>query len=149
MVMFRVSIKTIIMLFLIAAVSIIFVSPQAVAVKKSGKMSPEDFDKLTVSVNKLVKKVYSVSLFSPADNDELFDDKMKVDTQIESESPDVTYADLVFKIAFILKEREFKDDSIIYYRAILDKFPDSPYVVRATEELKKMGVKLDTGSEEE
>jgi len=148
MVMLRASVKTIILLLLVIAVSIIFVSPQAIAGKKSKKMAPEDFDKLTVSVNKLVKKVYSVSLFSPADNDELFDDKMQVDTEIEGESPDVTYADLVYKIAFILKEREFKDDAIIYYRTILDKFPDSPYVPRATEELKKMGVKLDTGSEE-
>lgn len=149
--MLRASIKSIFLILVIVAVSVMFISPAAVSGKKSKKnaMTPEDFDKLTVSVNKLVKKVYSVSLFSPADNDELFEAKMKVDEQIQSESPDATYADLVYKIAFILKQREFKDDAIEYYRAIMDKFPDSVYVPKASEELRKLGVKLDAGSEED
>ena len=110
-------------------------------------MTPEELDKITVSVNRLVKKVYSASLFAPADNDSLFEAKMKVDTEIQGESPDPSYADLVYKIAFILKEREFKDDAIIYYRTVMDKFPDSSYVPRAAEELRKLGVKLDAGTE--
>lgn len=110
-------------------------------------MTPEELDKITVSVNRLVKKVYSASLFAPADNDALFEAKMKVDTEIQGESPDPSYADLVYKIAFILKEREFKDDAIIYYRTVMDKFPDSSYVPRAAEELRKLGVKLDAGTE--
>ena len=130
--------------------SVMFISPQAFAVKKSKKgsgMTPEDLDKVTISVNKLVKKVYSSSLFSPADNDTLFESKMKLDSEIQGESPDPSYADLVYKIAFILKEREFKDDAIIYYRTVMDKFPDSSYVPRAAEELRKLGVKLDAGTE--
>jgi len=144
-------IKSTILILLILVVSVIFISPQAVAVKKSKKsaIAPEDLDKLTVSVNRLVKKVYSSSLFAPADNDELFESKMKVDTEIQGESPDPAFADLVYKIAFILKEREFKDDSIEYYRTVMDKFPDSPYVAKAAEELRKLGVKLDTGTEED
>ena len=147
--MLRSSVKSIILILIILVVSVIFISPQADAVKKSKKnaLTPEEFDKLTTSVNKLVKKVYSVSLFSPSDNDELFDAKMKVDAEIQGESPDPSYADLVYKIAFILKEREFKDDAIIYFRTLIDKFPDSTYVPRATEELRKLGVKLDSGSE--
>lgn len=143
--------KSIILILLILVVSLIFISPQAFAVKKSKKtaMTPEDFDKLTISVNRLVKKVYSASLFAPSDNDELFDAKMKVDTEIQGESPDASYADLVYKIAFILEQREFKDDAIIYFRSVMDKFPDSPYVPRAAEELRKLGVKLDTGTEGE
>ena len=130
-------------------VSVLFLSPQASAIKKSKKnaMTPEELDKITVSVNRLVKKVYSASLFAPADNDSLFEAKMKVDTEIQGESPDPSYADLVYKIAFILKEREFKDDAIIYYRTVMDKFPDSSYVPRAAEELRKLGVKLDAGTE--
>lgn len=147
----RAFIKSTILILVILAVSVLFVSPQASAVKKSKKsaMAPEDFDKLTTSVNRLVKKVYSSSLFAPSDNDALFEAKMKVDDEIQGDSPDPTYADLVYKIAFILKEREFKDDAIIYYRTVMDKFPDSPYVPRAAEELRKLGVKLDTGSEED
>lgn len=149
--MFKFSLKTFILIILILIVSLIFVSPQAFAGKKSKKssMTPEDLDKLTVSVNRLVKKVYSVSLFSPQDNDALFEAKMKVDAEIQGESPDASYADLVYKIAFILKEREFKNDAIEYYRTVTDKFPDSSYVPKASEELRKMGVKLDTGSESE
>ena len=144
----RAFVKSTILIFIILAVSILFISPQAYAGKKSKKtaMTPEELEKLTTSVNNLVKKVYSASLFSPADNDALFDDKMKVDTEIQGESPDASYADLVYKIAFILKEREYKDDAIIYYRTVTDKFPDSPYVPRAAEELRNLGVKLDAGS---
>jgi len=144
-------VKSTILILIILVVSVIFISPQAIAVKKSKKnaMAPEDLDKLTVSVNRLVKKVYSVSLFAPSDNDALFEAKMKVDAEIQGESPDPAFADLVYKIAFILKEREFKDDSIEYYRTVMDKFPDSSYVAKAAEELRKLGVKLDTGSEED
>ena len=147
--MLRSSAKSIILIIIVVVVSIIFISPQAIAVKKSKKnaMAPEDLDKLTVSVNRLVKKVYSSSLFAPSDNDDLFEAKMKVDAEIQTASPDPVFADLVYKIAFILKEREFKDDSIEYYRTVMDKFPDSTYVPKAVEELRKLGVKLDTGSE--
>jgi hypothetical protein len=148
--MFRASIKTIILVFLIFIVSIILLSPQAFAVKKSKKaaMTPEDMEKLTTSVNRLVKKVYSASLFSPTDTDTLLDAKIKVDTEIQGESPDPAFADLVYKIAFILKEREYKDDAIDYYRTITDKFPDSPYVPKATESLRQLGFKMDAGAEE-
>jgi hypothetical protein len=141
--------KSTILILIILVVSVMFISPQAVAVKKSKKnaLTPEELDKLTTSVNSLVKKVYSASLFSPKDNDSLFEAKLKVDTEIQAESPDPAYADLVYKIAFILKEREFKDDAIEYFRTIMDKFPDSPYVPKAAEELRKLGVKLDTGSD--
>ena len=143
--------KSTILILLILVVSVLFISPQASAVKKLKKnaLTPEELDKITVSVNKLVKKVYSVSLFAPSDNDDLFEAKMKVDSEIQGESPDPAFADLVYKIAFILKEREFKDDAIIYYRTVMDKFPDSSYVSRAAEELRKLGVKLDTGTEED
>ena len=144
-------VKSTILILIILVVSVIFISPQAIAVKKSKKnaLTPEELDKLTASVNRLVKKVYSSSLFAPSDNDALFESKMKVDTEIQVASPDTAYADLVYKIAFILKEREFKDDAIEYYRTLMDKFPDSPYVPKAAEELRKLGVKLDTGSEED
>ena len=142
-------IKYTISVLIILVVSVLFLSPQASAIKKSKKnaMTPEELDKITVSVNRLVKKVYSASLFAPVDNDSLFEAKMKVDTEIQGESPDPSYAYLVYKIAFILKEREFKDDAIIYYRTVMDKFPDSSYVPRAAEELRKLGVKLDAGTE--
>lgn len=141
--------KSIMLIFIIFVVSVIFLSPQAVAIKKSKKnaMTPEDLDKLTTSVNRLVKKVYSSSLFAPSDNDALFEAKMKVDTEIQAPSPDPAFADLVYKIAFILKEREFKDDAIEYYRTLMDKFPDSSYVPKAAEALRQLGVKLDTGTE--
>jgi len=147
----RTFIKSTILILIILTVSVLFVSPQASAVKKSKKsaMTPEELEKITTSVNRLVKKVYSVSLFAPSDNDELFELKMKIDVEIQGDSPDSSYADFVYKIAFILKEREFKDDAIIYYRTVMDKFPDSPYVPRAAEELRKLGVKLDTGDEED
>ncbi len=143
--------KFLISILIILVVSFLFISPQAVAVKKAKKSSmlPEDLDKLKISVNKLVKKVYSSSLFSPTDNDALFDAKIQTDTEIEGDSPDPAFADIVYKIAFVLKEREYKEDAVIYFRTVMDKFPDSPYVPRAVEELRKLGVKLDTDSEEE
>jgi hypothetical protein len=147
--MLKTFVKSILFIFIILAISVTFISPQAFAGKQSKKaaMTPEDMDKLTASVNRLVKKVYSSSLFAPSDNDALFEDKMKVDAEIQAPSPDVAFGDLVYKIAFILKEREFKDDAIDYYRTLMDKFPDSPYVPKAAEALRQLGVKADAGGD--
>jgi len=141
--------KTSVIFLVIIIFCAVLLVPQTCEGKKSKKnaLSPEDFEKLTVSVNMLVKKVYSHSLFSPADNNNLFDAKMKVDVEIENPAPDATYAELVYKIAFILKQREFKDDAIDYYRTIMDKFPDSAYVPKAAEALRQLGVKMDAAAE--
>ncbi len=142
-------IKSTILILIVIVFSATLLAPQTCEGKKSKKsaLSPEDFDKLTVSVNTLVKKVYAKSLFSPTDNDSLFESKLKVDTAVQEASPDPTYADLVYKIAFILKEREFKDDAIDYYRTLMDKFPDSPSVPKAAEALRQLGVKMDAGTD--
>lgn len=143
--------KTLLIALAVAVLSVISLSPEAIAVKKSKKsaMPPEELEQISVTVNKLVKKVYSSSLFSPSDNDELFDAKIKIDREIQSPSPDETFAEIVYKIAFILKEREFKNDAIDYYRTITDKFPESAYVPKATESLRQLGVVMQEDSSEE
>lgn len=148
--MMKIVLKSAAIFVIIILFSVVLFAPQTCEGKKGKKSSlaPEDVEKLTASVNMLYKKVYSNSLFSPADNDELFEDKIKLDEQIEGESPDEAMAGLVYKMALIFKQREFKDDSIDYYRSLLDKFPDSAYVPKASAALKELGVKLEEASEE-
>lgn len=147
----KVFLKSTVLILIILVVSIVFISPQASAVKKSKKsaMSEEDLNKVKTSVNRLYKKVYSSSLFAPTDNDDLFEDKIIIDSQLNEESPDAAFAELVYKLAFVLKEREFKDDAINYYQSLMDKFPDSAYVPKAAVELRKLGVTIGGDSEEE
>ena len=144
--------KSVFIIFIIFAASMCFISPEAsIAVKKSKNagLEEEDLTKVQAAVDRLYKKVYSSSLFTPTDNDDLFESKIKIDSQIQDESPDETYDVLVYKLAYILQKREFESDAIDYYKTLMDKFPDSPYATKATAELKKLGVKIEDESEDE
>lgn len=143
--------KSMLLFFIIFAVSVIFVSPQVAIAKKSkkGKLSEEETEAIKISVNNLYKKVYSSSLFAPVDNDELFESKIKIDSVILNDSPDSEYDSLVYKLAYILQEREFKEDAVEYYKILTEKFPDSPYAIKASFELRKLGVKIEDEDDEE
>jgi outer membrane protein assembly factor BamD (BamD/ComL family) len=50
---------------------------------------------------------------------------------------------LYYRVGYIYEQREYKDDAIECFKTILENFPDSPYTAKATNELKKMGVKIE------
>lgn len=120
-------------------------SPDPASAKKGKKkLTDAEVTAITNSVNNLTKKVYGGGLFSPQDNEKLVDIKMQVDSAYESSPTSLDFASLYYKLGFIYKSREYKDDAIDCYTTILENFADSPYALRASNELKKMGVKVQT-----
>lgn len=118
------------------------VAPDAYAAKKKKKLSEEEITQITTTVNTLMKKVYSAALFSPKDNEDLIDIKLQLDDLFLSSPSAMDFAQLYYKVGFVYREREYKEEAIECFQTILDNFPDSPYTAKAVNELKKMGVKI-------
>ncbi|MFH0702377.1 MAG: hypothetical protein V2B14_02405 [bacterium] len=114
------------------------------AAKKSKGITPDELTQITTTINSLMKKIYASSLFSPKDNEQLIDIKLKLDTALETGGKDPSLPQLFYNAGFIYKEREFRDDAIECFKIILDNFPESLYSVKSINELKKMGVKIET-----
>jgi len=106
-------------------------------------MTPEEIQEISNMADKLLKKVYAAGLFSPKDNENLITTKLKLDEALLG-SPNPEFASIYYKLGYIYSHRELKDDSIQCFQTILDNFSDSPYAVRAVNELKKMGVNVVT-----
>ena len=118
------------------------ITPDAYAAKKKKKLTDEEVTQITNTINVLTKKVYAAGLFSPEDNEKLIDIKLKLDTALESSASNKDFPGLYFRTGFVYKAREYKDEAIECFQTVLDVFPDSPYSLRAANELKKMGVKV-------
>ena len=109
--------------------------------KKKKKMTDDEMAQLSSTVNRLVKKVYSNSLFSPKDNDDLIDAKIKLDDAMAG-APNPDFAQLYYKLGNVYREREMKDDAVDCYQTLLESFGDTPYAIKASNELKKLGVEV-------
>jgi len=138
------SVITIFALALVMAVFSCFIfSDDALAAKKKKKLTPEETTQMSDTASKLVKKVYSYSLFSPKDNENLIDLKLKLDDYLPANTTNPDFPALYFRVGYVYEQREYKDDAIECFKTILENFPDSPFTAKATNELKKMGVKIE------
>jgi hypothetical protein len=135
------SAKLLVVTLVILLLASLFGPSESYASKKKKKLTDDEMTQISNTVNSLVKKVYSDSLFSPKDNDNLIDMKIKLDDAMAG-NPNPDFAQLYFKLGYVYKEREMKDDAVDCYQTILENFADSPYAVKATNELKKMGVQI-------
>lgn len=108
---------------------------------KKGGISEEDMTTMSTTVDTLTKKMYGNGLFSPADNENLIDIKLKLDNQMLVAS-DPTLAPLYYKIALLLKSRDMKDESIECFQTILENFADTALAPKAAAQLKSMGVEV-------
>lgn len=135
-------IKKLLILFLVlTVVGAIFCFDSADA-KKSGKkggISEDDMTAMSTTVDNLTKKMYGNGLFSPEDNQNLIDIKIKLDNQMLVAS-DPTLAPLYYKIAVLLKSRDMKDDAVDCFQTILENFADTALAPKAAAQLKLMGV---------
>lgn len=120
-----------------------FFSIEAFAAKKSKGMSEAELTQLTETINDLTKKVYSASLFSPAENKKLIEIKIKLDAATAVDTSNPIYPYLYYKAGILYKAREYKEESIDCFRTVAEMFGDSPYAARAISELKKMGIKIE------
>lgn len=143
--------KKLFVLFLVGALACVLFSIQSADAKKSSKkggISEEDMTAMSTSVDSLTKKMYANALFSPEDNENLIDIKIKLDNQMLV-SPDVTLAPLYYKVGLLYKSREMKDESIDCFQTILENFADTALAPKAAAQLKLMGVAVKAPTKKE
>lgn len=134
--------KLLVLFLMITLVGVIFGVETADAAKKSkGGISEEDMTAMSTTVDKLTKKMYGNGLFSPEDNENLIDIKIKLDNQMLIAS-DPSLAPLYYRIGNLYKAREMKDESIECFQTILENFADTALAPKAAAQLKTMGVEV-------
>lgn len=109
--------------------------------KSAGSITQEDMTSMSDTIDRLTRKVYANSLFSPADNAGMIEIKIKLDNQMLI-APDLTLAPLYYKAANLYKAREYKQEAIDCYQTILENFPDTALAPKARQALKSLGVEV-------
>jgi len=132
--------KLIVLVLLGALIGVIF-GIETVEAKKSkkGGISEEDMTTMSTTVDTLTKKMYGNGLFSPEDNENLIDIKIKLDNQMLV-APDATLAPLYYRIGMLYKSRDMKDEAIDCFQTILENFADTALAPKAAAQLKLLGV---------
>lgn len=135
--------KKILVLFLLVVLGGILFSLESVEAKKSSKgaLSEEEMTAMATTVDSLTKKMYGNGLFSPEDNENLIDIKIKLDNQMLVAS-DPSLAPLYYKVGVLYKSREMKDEAVDCFQTILENFADTALAPKAAAQLKAMGVEV-------
>lgn len=134
-------IKKLLVLCLVGFLVAFAFSFDTVQAKRSSKkgLSADDVTTMTTNIDNLTKKMYAKALFSPEDNENLIEVKMKLDDQMLV-SPDPSLAPLYYKTAVLYKSRDMKDESVECFQTILENFADTALAPKAAAQLKAMGV---------
>lgn len=147
--------KKLLILFFVGILIVAAVSIDANAARKSGKakgLSAVQIQEMSTTVDDLTKKMYARGLFSPEDNANLIDIKIKLDNQMLV-APDASLAPLYYKVGVLYKSREMKEESIDSFQTVLENFSDTAFAPKARAQLLSMGVvvkeKVKTEDEEE
>lgn len=135
--------KKTLVLLLIGFIIFGLAAKDSVAAKRSkkaaGAISQEDMDAMSVTIDRFTQKIYSASLFSPAEMQQLIGVKIKLDNQMLI-SPDVTLAPLYYKAGNLYRARNLKKEAVECYQTILENFPDTALAPKAMQALKDLGV---------
>jgi len=134
-------IKKLSIMFLVFVIAAAILSVQTVDAKKSkkGGISEEQMTTMSSTLDRLTKKMYGRGLFSPEDNEDLMDVKIKMDDQMLI-APDPAMAPMYYRIGVILKNREMKDDAVECFQTVLENFADTALAPKSAAQLKAMGV---------
>lgn len=135
--------KKILVLFLMLFVlgAIFSLESEAKKSSKKGGISEEEMTTMSANVDFLTKKMYAKGLFSPQDNENLIDIKIKLDNQMLV-SPDPTLAPLYYKVGVLYKSREMKDEAVECFQTVLENFADTALAPKSAAQLKAMGVEI-------
>lgn len=134
--------KKLLILFFVGILIVAAVSIDANAARKSGKakgLSAVQIQEMSTTVDDLTKKMYARGLFSPEDNANLIDIKIKLDNQMLV-APDASLAPLYYKVGVLYKSREMKEESIDSFQTVLENFSDTAFAPKARAQLLSMGV---------
>lgn len=136
--------KKILVLLLVGIAVLMAFNIESVEAKKSSKkggITEEEMTTMSTTIDTLTKKMYGRGLFSPTDNENLIDIKIKLDNQMLV-APDVSLAPMYYRIAILFKSREMKDESIECFQTVLENFADTALAPKAAAQLKSMGVEV-------
>jgi len=134
--------KILVLLFVVGLIGIAFSYETADAKKAAkGGIAEADMTTMSTTVDDLTKKMYANGLFSPEDNANLIDIKIKLDNQMLIAS-DPSLAPLYYRIAILYKARDMKDESIECFQTVLENFADTALAPKAAAQLKTMGVEV-------
>ena len=136
--------KLITLLFLLVFVFFIANIESANAAKKTVKKAApsipiEELTAINTDIEKLTSKVFQNSLFSPEENAQIIQTKMKLDTHLLA-SPMTEFAPMYYKLGKLLKIRGYKTESIDCFQTILENFADTALAPKAKTELETLGV---------
>lgn len=132
--------KLLVLVLAVAVIGLVLGLDSAEAKKSSRKgISEEDVTTMSNTVDSLTRKMYGNCLFSPQDNQNLIEIKLKLDNQMLV-APDVSLAPLYYKVAVLYKSRDMKDEAIDCFQTILENFSDTALAPKAAAQLKSMGV---------
>lgn len=109
--------------------------------KTAGAITQEELTTMSGTIDRLTRKVYANSLFSPEDNAGMIEIKIKLDNQMLI-APDLTLAPLYYKAGNLYKAREYKQEAIDCYQTILENFPETALAPKARQALKSLGVEV-------
>lgn len=137
--------KKTLVLLLIGFIIFALAAKDSMAARRSRKgptgIAQEEMTTMSDTIDVLTKKVYSASLFSPAENSKMIDIKIKLDNQMLV-APDAGLAPLYYKAGNLFRAREYKTEAIQCYQTILENFPDTALAPKAQKILTDMGVKI-------
>lgn len=133
--------KKLLILTLSAIFVIVAFTMDASAAKKAKKISSEDMDAMTTTIDTLTKKVYGHALLSPEDNQNLIEVKIKLDNQMLM-APDPSLAPLYYKAGDLYRKREMKQEAVDCYQTILENFADTALAPKARTALRAMGIQV-------
>lgn len=143
--------RKLLVILIVGILAVLAFSFDSVDAKKSGKskgLSSDDMVTMGATVDSLTKKMYANGLFSPQDNENLIDIKIKLDNQMLI-SPDPALAPLYYKVGVLYKSREMKDESIDCFQTVLENFADTALAPKAAAQLKSMGIAVAAPKKEE
>lgn len=109
--------------------------------KTAGAITQEELTTMSDTIDRLTRKVYANSLFSPADNAGMIEIKIKLDNQMLI-APDLALAPLYYKAGNLYKAREYKQEAIDCYQTVLENFPETALAPKAKQALKSLGIEV-------
>ena len=132
----------------ISVIAIMLVFSGDCSAKSGANQGEDEVQVIKKDVEELNQKIHSFTLFSPEDSQKLVKVRNKLNAMANEKLSDPEYAQLFYNTAFILKEREYKQDAIQYFTVVTKNFPETVYAQRAKSELKNLGVTFEQEEED-
>ena len=126
---------TILFLFLIGANTQSYASQMST---KRANLTVTQMRTMSATLDTFDSKIHTKSLFSPEENEELFNIKSKLDNQMINK-PDTSLAPLYFKAGNIFSAREYNKEAADCYQTITENFGSTIYAQKAKRELARPG----------